>query len=539
MNKWLLGVAMLLSSLFSYAQSPQAMNFQAVARNTGGNPLSDKEVGIKIEIVQGSASGTTVYGETHQATTTKNGVVNLQIGNGTAINGIFTEIDWSQSPYFLRISMDTDGGSNYKEMSTSQMLSVPYALYAERAGNVKEEVPNFLVMPVNGPAAQILTGLNLDLSGPSPYFFVKYLNDTDQEVTMEIEGLPKGISINDESSESGPFGRGISIYNFITDEYALEGRYSCALILKNKYGVTKRYPFIYKVSGTGVYPESHWDTDEKVLTALNDIAIVSHDLQHKNGDTDYAFMTGSHTTNSDSEKAFITKAYTPESAGLYDLWTYPYVKAIKQSNNLLEGLAQNTSSDITENIKANAIKQAKAIRAYSHLILTTWFGRVPLVLKTLSLPESTSVTQSDRSVVLDAVITDFEEAKDVLPLIKKEDGMPTIELTAKEIQILLYEAQLLKGNWQAASAIQTKNGILAFIKKIADWKLNPTGQITEASLMEEYMNNYHSTYKRGNLYLNILNYSAKYFNMDAYKVLLPIPQEEMDRNPNLTQNRGY
>lgn len=98
MNKWLLGVAMLLSSLFSYAQSPQAMNFQAVARNAGGNPISDKEVGIKIEIVQGSASGTTVYGETHHTTTAKNGVVNLQIGNGTAINGIFTEIDWSQSP---------------------------------------------------------------------------------------------------------------------------------------------------------------------------------------------------------------------------------------------------------------------------------------------------------------------------------------------------------------------------------------------------------------------------------------------------------
>lgn len=54
MNKWLLGVAMLLSSLFSYAQSPQAMNFQAVARNAGGNPISDKEVGIKIEIVQGA-----------------------------------------------------------------------------------------------------------------------------------------------------------------------------------------------------------------------------------------------------------------------------------------------------------------------------------------------------------------------------------------------------------------------------------------------------------------------------------------------------
>lgn len=537
MNKWLLGVAMLLSSLFSYAQSPQAMNFQAVARNAGGNTISDKEVGIKIEIVQGSASGTTVYGETHQATTTKNGVVNLQIGNGTAINGIFTEIDWSRSPYFLRISMDTDGGSNYKEMSTSQMLSVPYALYAERAGNVKEEVPNFLVMPVNGPAAQILTGLNLDLSGPSPYFFVKYLNDTDQEVTMEIEGLPKGISINDESSKSGPFGREISIYNFITDEYALEGRYSCALILKNKYGVTKRYPFIYKVSGTGVYPESHWDTDEKVLTAIGNITEVLDELQYDYGRIDNVFMNKSVSSISD-EEVFASKTYTPETHSLYYLWTYPYNKVIKQCNSLLDGLTQNTSLGLSENVKTNAIKQAKAIRAYAHLMLTTWFGRVPLVLKTLGLSEATSMTQSDRPKVLDAVILDLTEAQNIMPLLKGEETT-TKEMSAKEIQILLHEAQLLKGDWQTVSTIQPQDGIFAFIKKIADWKLNPTAQITEASLMEEYMNNYHSTYKRGNLYLNILNYSAKYFNMDAYKALLPIPQEEMDRNPNLTQNGGY
>ena len=546
MNKWLLGVAMLLSSLFSYAQSPQAMNFQAVARNAGGNPISDKEVGIKIEIVQGSASGTTVYGETHHTTTAKNGGVNLQIGNGTAINGIFTEIDWSQSPYYLRISMDTDGGGNYKEMSTSQMLSVPYALYAERAGTVGSETEkkhDFWVLPNDNNSAMILTGkasLSSTLYNPtSSNFFVKYLDDTDQEVTMEILGLPSDISFNNDCGlKSGPFGRLLTLSILPPKQYTPEAHYSCTIVFKNKYNETKSYPFIYEVRETGVYPESHWKTDDDILASIATIIDPNSDSPWDdynllNTEIDIDFMNKRSPDITTPFNEFENKTYTPNSGGmLTSLWQIPY-ETINRCNNLLEGLAQNTSSDITENVKTNAIKQAKAIRAYAHLMLTSWFGRVPLVLKTLSFSESANVTQSDRSDVLDAIITDFTEAQGVSSLSKEG------ELTAKDIQILLYEAQLLKGNWQAASAIQAKSGILAFIKKIADWKLNPTAQITEASLMEEYMNNYHSTYKRGNLYLNILNYSAKYFNMDAYKALLPIPQEEMDRNPNLTQNGGY
>ena len=85
----------------------------------------------------------------------------------------------------------------------------------------------------------------------------------------------------------------------------------------------------------------------------------------------------------------------------------------------------------------------------------------------------------------------------------------------------------------------------SFIKKIANWKLN-NGEVEEettaSSLMTEYMDTYHSTYKRGNLYLNILGCSATYFswNVDqAYKALLPIPQSALDVNENLTQNPGY
>ena len=80
---------------------------------------------------------------------------------------------------------------------------------------------------------------------------------------------------------------------------------------------------------------------------------------------------------------------------------------------------------------------------------------------------------------------------------------------------------------------------LNFAKKIATWKLNNTEGITEASIMDEYMNNFYSIYNRGNMYLNILNYSATYFNIGEYQTLLPIPEKELQLNGNLTQNPGY
>lgn len=534
MNKWLLGVAMLLSSLFSYAQSPQAMNFQAVARNTGGNPLSDKEVGIKIEIVQGSASGTTVYGETHQATTTKNGVVNLQIGNGTAINGIFTEIDWSQSPYFLRISMDTDGGSNYKEMSTSQMLSVPYALYAERAGTAggeTEKKHDFWVLPNDRPSSEILTGKELPFYGRAS-FFAKYLDEIDQEVTMEFKGLPSGVSFYDGSSESGPFGRYLRPDGFKSEGSIPAGHYPCTIIFKNKYGVTKSYPFIYEVSEQ-LPPNTSTGTDENIHAFLTGITDSYQEIKTQIESIDNAFMDKSTNDATNGEYAvFKSKTYNTFTPQLYSLWAGCY-QCIHRCNSLVEALFRETSPEASENMKINAIKQGKAIRAYAHLTLTTWFERVPLVLNTFESSGIINPYQSERPEILDAVISDFAEAQDVTPLLK--DG----EITAKEIRILLHEAQLLKGDWQTVSTIQPQDGIFAFIKKIADWKLNPTKTITEASLMEEYMNNYHSSYKRGNLYLNVLNYSAEYFQMKTYKALLPIPQREIDLNPNLIQNGGY
>ena len=85
---------------------------------------------MKISILPGSSTGTPVYVETHTATTNANGLVNLEIGDGAIVSGNFTGIDWSSGLYFIKTDTDPTGGTNYTVTGTSQLLSVPYALYA-------------------------------------------------------------------------------------------------------------------------------------------------------------------------------------------------------------------------------------------------------------------------------------------------------------------------------------------------------------------------------------------------------------------------
>jgi len=113
------------------AQSPDMFNYQAVARDDQGNVLSNQDVGIKISILQGSASGTVVYEEEHSKTTNAQGLVSLKIGDGSVMSGTFSNIDWSSGPYFIEVEMDETGGTNYTTMGTTQLVSVPYAKYAE------------------------------------------------------------------------------------------------------------------------------------------------------------------------------------------------------------------------------------------------------------------------------------------------------------------------------------------------------------------------------------------------------------------------
>jgi hypothetical protein len=124
-----------LITLTLFAQAPEKMNYQAVVRDANNALIMNQAVGMKIQILQGSVSGTTVYKETQTPTSNDNGLVTLEIGTGTIVSGMFGTIDWSTGPYFIKTETDPTGATNYTISGTSQLMSVPYALYAKTSGN--------------------------------------------------------------------------------------------------------------------------------------------------------------------------------------------------------------------------------------------------------------------------------------------------------------------------------------------------------------------------------------------------------------------
>jgi hypothetical protein len=119
----------LLISSSIFAQSPQKMSYQAVIRNSSNALVVSHVVGMRISILQGSATGTEVYSENQTPTTNANGLLSIEIGNGAG----FATINWANGPYFIKTETDPTGGNNYTITGTSQLLSVPYSLNAKTA----------------------------------------------------------------------------------------------------------------------------------------------------------------------------------------------------------------------------------------------------------------------------------------------------------------------------------------------------------------------------------------------------------------------
>lgn len=116
-----------------YPQAPQAFNYQAVVRNKTGEVLKAQRLNIQISILSDNAQGPVVYQEMHATTTSDAGTISLQIGKGTPLQGKFNEIDWaSGKDYFLNTAFTMNNETI--TLGAVQVLSVPYALYAQRSG---------------------------------------------------------------------------------------------------------------------------------------------------------------------------------------------------------------------------------------------------------------------------------------------------------------------------------------------------------------------------------------------------------------------
>lgn len=121
------------------AQVPEKINYQAVARSAAGNILANTPISVRISINSGSPGGTNVYKEVHSATTNQFGLFTLQIGGGAASVGTFNSIDWSTGSFFVETEIDPAGGSSFTSVGTTQLMSVPYALFAKDGGPWKRD----------------------------------------------------------------------------------------------------------------------------------------------------------------------------------------------------------------------------------------------------------------------------------------------------------------------------------------------------------------------------------------------------------------
>ncbi|MEI8204430.1 MAG: collagen-like protein, partial [Bacteroidota bacterium] len=127
-------ICIILLYASSNAQTPQAINYQGIARNNSGEIISNQSVSLRLSILNGSAFGTPIFIETHNTTTDGFGLFSLKIGQGSLATGSFSSINWGSSSYYLKVEIDPLGGTNYQLVGTKQFISVPYALYAAQSG---------------------------------------------------------------------------------------------------------------------------------------------------------------------------------------------------------------------------------------------------------------------------------------------------------------------------------------------------------------------------------------------------------------------
>lgn len=190
MKNYTLTLMLLLSLTTLFAQVPQKMSYQSVIRKTDGTLVVNTLLGIKISILQGTAGGTAVYVETQTPTTNANGLATLAIGGGTPVTGTFAGIDWSTGTYFIKTETDPVGGTNYTISGTSQLLSVPYALYAGSSQN-------------KGKTSILISGNITDVQAASqivaefgPYTENIYIENTTGLTTVDLSMFTKVVDLN-------------------------------------------------------------------------------------------------------------------------------------------------------------------------------------------------------------------------------------------------------------------------------------------------------------------------------------------------------
>lgn len=211
----------------AFAQAPEKMSYQAVIRDAVNVLVTNQLVGMRISILDGSASE--VYIETQLPTTNINGLVSLEIGSGTPVYGVFDTINWSAGTYFIKTETDPTGDTTYTITGTSQLMSVPYALHANTADSIiggvsiTETDPIFGASVANGITAldtanwnnhTIDTDTQLDSTGVASLGYVAgpHTVEIDSSITNEIQIISRTGTTVTLSNGGGTFQDSVNTY---------------------------------------------------------------------------------------------------------------------------------------------------------------------------------------------------------------------------------------------------------------------------------------------------------------------------------------
>ena len=202
--KKIITIISLFIAFKSYSQAPQLFNYQGVARDNAGAPMVSKTICLRLSILDNSSSGNILYMETHAVSTNQLGLFTAAIGGGSAVQGTFATVSWaSANSRWLKVEMDDKCNSNYTVMGTSQFLSVPYAMYAEKSGSSLSAGNGISIsggIVTNTAPDKIVTivGNNLTVSGSYPNFTITNPVSSGSDKYWKFDG--NSLSYNDTSN---------------------------------------------------------------------------------------------------------------------------------------------------------------------------------------------------------------------------------------------------------------------------------------------------------------------------------------------------
>ncbi|PWW28682.1 beta strand repeat-containing protein [Chryseobacterium sp. AG844] len=280
MKKILLLFWILIGFFMGLSQAPEKMSYQAVMRNGSGQLLVNQAIAVKASILQGSPAGAAVYSERLTGNTNANGLISLEIGTGTVLTGTFATINWPAGSYYLKTETDPAGGTSYTIVGTSQLLSVPYAMYAKSAGGGGGSFAIPYSTTVNNASA--LFSLINDGDGTS----LEGVNNTTTSNISAIRGIvnsasPGGFSSAVRGINNGTGGLGVGVYG------------SQAGSGWGVYGITPNGLGVYgnaSANGTGVYANSNTGTG---LTATSNNGIPASISIFNNANNNVALSASS------------------------------------------------------------------------------------------------------------------------------------------------------------------------------------------------------------------------------------------------------